>query len=381
MVKNAEQSNKTFKILSFFAIYFVVSGHLSFGGIPMFYEWFTVYSFHIPLLCFISGYFFKDKYTDAPIRYILKKFKRHIIPLYIWNLIYGLLTAFLRNYHINYGEALNIHSLLIAPLTDGHQFKLYLAAWFVFPLFCVEVFNVLFRWFLKKIKLHNEWMISVVYMGIGILATSITTGENTGWSLAALRSMFMLAFFGFGTLYNRKLEKIDTMSNIWYFAIVFGIQFIVTCFDHHSLIYLVSWMREFNGGPVVPFITGITGILFWLRISKILTPALGNSRAVNYVADHTADIMRHHFLGFFVFNTIVFIIWKNFFRNAFEFNYVAYYTDADYNMKLSNIPYISVIYVLFGFAVSLGIGWLCDKMKNYISGKITGSGKTQSTES
>lgn len=369
MINTSEQSNKTFKILSLFAIFFVVSGHLSFGGIPLLYEWFTPYSFHIPLLCFISGYFYKDKYTDVPLKYIWKKFKRHIIPLYLWNLFYGLLTAWLRNFHINYGKALNVYSLMVAPLTDGHQFGMYLATWFVFPLFCVEVFNVLFRCLLKKAHIHNEWLIAVLYMGIGILSTSITTGENIGWSLTALRTMFMLAFFGFGTLYNRRLEKNDTLANIWYFLIVFGIQFLVTSFNHGSFIYFVSWMREFNNDPVVPFITGITGILFWLRISKTLTPAVGNSRAINYVANHSSDIMRHHFLGFFVFNTIVFNLWRLFFRNAFEFNYVAYYTDPAYNMKLSNIPYISVIYVLFGFTVSLGIGYLCDRAKEYVNRK------------
>ena len=44
----------------------------------------------------------------------------------------------------------------------------------------------------------------------------------------------------------------------------------------------------------LPLITSITGTAFWLKISKMLAPAIGNNRLVNYISNNTFFIMTHH---------------------------------------------------------------------------------------
>lgn len=49
---------------------------------------------------------------------------------------------------------------------------------------------------------------------------------------------------------------------------------------------------------ILPYLTAFTGIAFWLRIARILTPVIGSSKLVNIIADSTYSIMVNHMLGF-----------------------------------------------------------------------------------
>ena len=70
-------------------------------------------------------------------------------------------------------------------------------------------------------------------------------------------------------------------------------------------------MHEFSGfSPYVflPLITSMTGILFWLRISRILVKCVGNNKIVNTISNNTFSIMSHHFIYLFAFNMILYVI-------------------------------------------------------------------------
>ncbi len=244
--------NKTFKVLSFFGIYIIVSAHLSDGGIPLFYGWFTPYSFHVPLFLFISGYFYKPDTPERLGKYILKKVKHLLVPLFIWNLVYGLFTNYLYvqfGFEFEYHMPVSLRSLLLYPIINGHQFSMPLATWFVVPLFTVEIGNALIRWVFQKIRIENEWLMTVLYFVVGYWGIELAkihcqTGVGSWW-LALTRFMFLLPAYQLGTLYNRKLEPHDTLNSWVYFGIVFLLQF---CIKLHcastgqSMIYLTSWM-------------------------------------------------------------------------------------------------------------------------------------------
>lgn len=58
---------------------------------------------------------------------------------------------------------------------------------------------------------------------------------------------------------------------------------------------------------ITPIASSITEILFWLKISEILEPSLGNSKVVNFIGNYTSDIMIHHLFWLFLSNLE---IWK-----------------------------------------------------------------------
>ena len=50
-----------------------------------------VYLFHVPLFFIISGYFFKDAYTEQPLELIIRRIKSLWIPFIKWSILFVLL--------------------------------------------------------------------------------------------------------------------------------------------------------------------------------------------------------------------------------------------------------------------------------------------------
>lgn len=303
--------NLTFKILSAIGIIIIVAGHTKNGGISLAYEWFPPYSFHLALFVFISGYFYKNKHEEHVPNYIWRRTKRLLIPAYIWNFVYGLFNVMLELFGYKIGVEFNLYNIFIMPIIDGEGFLFNLGSWFVYPLFCVCVFNILFRKFLKPIHKDNEYIILAVYLAIGMLGIQIAVNHSEngvyGVLLLATRTMFFLPCFEFGQFYRNKLEKRDNLSNTAYFSILFLIQLVLlTLYD--VIIYTPSKMTKFENGVIIPYITAITGIAFWLRISKILTPAVKNWKPIRLIADNTFSIMIHQYMGFMAVKWMFYII-------------------------------------------------------------------------
>ena len=297
------RSNPTFRILSAIGIVIVVSAHASnSGGVSLAYSWFEPYSFLIALFVFISGYFYKEEDEGSVGRFLLRKAKRLLLPLYLWTLFYCVLDRLLLRQGFYLGAEPSVYSLLLSPLVDGHAFGFNLATWFVAPLFFTEVVNLLLRRLCGRIRLRSELFFLILYLATGIFGVQwMIAGHNVGWELALGRVMFFLPCFQFGRLYRTHLERLDRAGNLLYFSVLLAIQLVLrTLFP--ALSYTISLGTDFANGPVIPFVTALTGIAFWLRIARILTPLLENSRVVRTLSESGFWIMANHFLGFFLLN-------------------------------------------------------------------------------
>lgn len=308
---NDSNVNNTFKVLSAIGIIIIVSGHCYHGGISLAYEWFPTYSFNLSLFVFISGYFYKEKHEDNVLKYIWNRTKRLLIPAYLWNIAYGLFILLMSNLGYTIGAEVNAYNLFIMPFFDGEGFLYNLGSWFVYPLFAVYVFNILFRKLLNIFKINNEYLILSVYLIIGIAGVqySITNTEQgiKGPLLLLLRAAFFLPCFEFGHFYKNKLEKHDKLNSAAYFAIIFAVQLILLTFCK-NLEYTPSKSTQFLNGCFVPYITSLTGIAFWLRISKLITPIIKNWKLVRLISDNTYSIMIHHMLGFMTVKWIFYFL-------------------------------------------------------------------------
>ena len=286
---NNEQTNLQFKLLSAIGIIIIVSGHCYHGGISLAYEWFPTYSFNLSLFVFISGYFYKPQNENSILKYIWKRTKRLVLPAYIWNIVYGLFILMMAGLGYKIGAEVNPYNLFIMPFVDGEAFQYNLGSWFVYPLFLVCVFNVLFRKLTGFLKIKNEYFFMILYLAIGMYGIQLAIdGHNTGILKLLTRAMFFLPCFQFGRIYNSIFEKKDTL---------FGIQLLLLTFSE-DLEYTPSDMINFKNGIIIPYVTSITGIAFWLRISRLLTPVIKNWSFVRLISDNTYSIMIHHMLGY-----------------------------------------------------------------------------------
>lgn len=358
-INKAVQTNLQFKLLSVIGIIIIVSGHCYQGGISLAYEWFPTYSFNLSLFVFISGFFYKATHEESVFKYIWKRFKRLIIPAYIWNMVYGMYILLMKNLDYTIGAEVDPYNLFVMPFVDGEAFKYNLGSWFIYPLFLVCVFNILFRKTLSLLKIKNEYFFIVIYLAIGMYGIQLAIdGHNTGLMKLLTRAMLFLPCFQFGRLYHARWEKKDNLNSIAYFAILFGIQLLLLTFCE-DLQYTPSAMTGFKNGVVIPYVTSLTGIAFWLRISKLLTPVIKNWSFVKLIADNTYSIMIHQMLGYMSVKWLFYIL--SLITNWFpDFNEQLMRTNIWYYYLPKGLQQYAILYLAGGIFVPIVIKKVCD---------------------
>ncbi len=354
---SGQKTDYRFKLLYALGMIFVVAGHAGNGGVSFFYNWFPPYAFHLGLFAFASGYFYRRGSETQAGKFLWKKVRTLLLPMYAWNVFYGLLVALLRRWGFDllWPQHITLKSLLLLPLTSGHQFGLNLGGWFVAPLFMLHVWNVLTRKGFRAVfgENYSEWLVYAVDLILGLAGIWLSAkGYYKGYWVVLSRLTYFLPFYALGGLYKEKLEKHDTLPNVWYFAIVLLCQLIVIYRHGWAVSYTPAWCDDFTDGPFLPVIVGYLGIAFWLRAARLLEPSIGRSRIVTAIADNTYAIMLHQFLGFMAVKTGYALL--NHFLGVCEgFDWVAYKTDLWYYYAPHDIYEAYILYLLAGLFLPL----------------------------
>lgn len=339
---NNKKDNKTFLLLSVLGIVFVVYGHC--GGVNIFLNnIFPWYSFHMPLFAFISGYFFKDRKIFDFLKIKLKKL---IIPYFAWNIVYGIIVNILKHFHIiNYGKEFSLYNIFIAPFySNSNQFVFNVAAWFVISIFFVQVIYFFINKLMKKIKIDTGLSVMVGSIIIAYFEMKLVEkGYNYGIWYLITRICFLMPFYAIGQVY-KKYEKYDIKNNIIYFTLVIIVQ--VLLLQRYNLNLLT-----FNYNFFVYLIGSLTGILFWLRISKIFSKYINESKIINYIGNNTYTIMMHHVFIYFLLNTIILVINKTLGRFG-KFDYNTYQNSVWFFYNKKNAA-MQLVYGIMGISIPL----------------------------
>lgn len=393
------QYNTTFGILSALTIIMVVAGHCGYHIMTV-GELYPYYSFHVPLFMFISGYFYKDSEEKAPFSYVKKKVCRLLVPYFIWNVIYGLISWAMRAAGFAMGEAVSLRTLFIEPFMHGYQFIYNYAAWFVPVLFVIEMMNLCARIVLRQVirglgglcsgrsdEIHGktsggtgkdgkvasgtaedsivEWVMLAGSLLVGITVVWLAIGGHVwGDYKAPGRILFLFPCFQMGQFYLKKLEKHDTLGNVPYFAVLLGLQVILNV-GFNGLAFSSVWVTGFANGPLMPYVTIVSGIAFWLRVSRILTPALGTSRSVQYLGRNTYVVMMHHVMAFMLVKIVIALVAAQTGMCA-DFDYGQFYTNIDYFYYVRGAEQFGMVYLAAGIALPLGIQYVLDRVKEWM---------------
>ena len=312
------------------------------------------------LFAFGSGYFFK--YHGGILSDLIARAKRLLIPLYLWNIIYGVGAAFLRRFgEFQAGQPLSLYTIFLAPITDGEHFAWNLGSWFLFPLFLSQTIYSLIRRAEKYWK-HNEWITFIICLFLGCTAAQICyLNRQDLLPLFFLRTLILLPGYAGGQLYRRCLEHRDHMPTIPYLILFLTLRALL-CVRYENLAYLISTCTYFVCDPFGVYFGAFLAIAFYLRIARVTAPLLAKSKLALYASRHTFDIMMHHFMGFFALNCFFLILnilgigAADFSVKTFRFNY--YYNYAPQNRSEWNI-----LYVLAGILFPLVIAWGTDQVR------------------
>lgn len=370
--KHIHKVDYRFKIIYCIAMMSVIASHCEGkGSIELNIQgWFNYCSFHMPLFMFAAGYFFKGKNVNRTLSYLKNKFKRLIAPIYYYNLFYSFYIQFLKKkgFYININP-FTFKNIIIEPL-NGRGSRNINPSWFSSTLFFVEAYNIIKR---KIIFFFNISIHESIYFIIDLFFSYYSViFSNKGYNqlnrhIYILRFMHLNIYYQLGIIYNKHLEFIiKKIRNDIYFVNIFILKLCFHLYYSNQPCFYYGASQYYNYSPFTVIIISILGILFWVRISEILLPSIGNSFYMNIVADNTFSIMINHIFALDIVKTIFAYISKNT-RFCKGFDWKKFYSlDVTYFFIPNNVLQSGIIYFLSCLIIPIIIQKILNKLKYFL---------------
>lgn len=307
-------------IVKTFAIIAVVVGH---SGSPIRN---IIYLFHMPLFFFISGYFYKDYYSKAPIILLKKRLKTLYIPFVEYELLFLIFhNLFFKLYiysdkliyknnviHLYTTQEFIINAAKILAFCNIEQ--LTGAFWFIFVLFVVNLlFGVISYFTTKYIKENPEnFRFFVIFLAflIGNLATHYYSTDSHHFPISFYSHHFLLDYyvvnlyvslvalliFYIGYIYRKYDDKIDI--NLYF--VVTAVLFLVLS----SLYGSIEMTANYYLSPSFLILNSLAGIYVNICFAKMVISKNRDHKILEYIGKNTFTIMALHFLSFKLINFI-----------------------------------------------------------------------------
>lgn len=211
-----------------------------------------------------------------------------------------------------------------------------------------------------------EWFYLCGSLVVGILVVSLAIGGHVwGNYKAPGRILFLYPCFQMGRFYKKRVERYDTVGNLPYFAILLTVQVIlhICC---NGLAFSSVWCTGFANGPVIPYVTIVSGIAFWLRIARILAPLAESSKLIRYVGQHTYTVMMHHVLVFMLIKMLLagLAVSTGF---CVDFAFEQFYTNIDYIYLVNGAEHFKMVYLAAGIMLPLGVKHIGERIRAWKS--------------
>lgn len=255
------KQNKSLKFISFLqtlAIILVVTGHSlheypeNNGFSTLVYH--LIYSFHMPLFIFISGYLFRytqtNKETPQPYStFFKKKFQRLIVP-YLFLCAITFVPRALMSAYADEPIEISFHNFIGSLLYTDKMSIPYL--WFLPAIFIL--LNI--SYFTNRLFRQLEPAILFILLAIGFIL-NLTIGHDSITLLAISRALFHFVFFILGICYATYQHQLNVLNNIPSLLIFFAI-------------WLCTAFISRNGNEVVALVCSISGIAFCTVMSILV---------------------------------------------------------------------------------------------------------------
>ena len=235
-----------------FAILTVVYGH----NFPILEKY--IYSFHMPLFFFLAGMFHPK---DVNILTIKKRAKQLLIPYFIWSILLYLFWLILGRY---YGDPtkLELSSLknfigVFYSQGDRVYMDWGIPMWFlpcIFLVFCIFLL-------INTIEKKHITLIAIISSFIVGVTISNYSSYSYFWSFDI--ALVAISFYSCGFFLKKKIINYNQKGMILVLLFLFTIN--ITCLLYNSKI---DMYRSNYGNPMLFFIGGMTGSLFWILFFK-----------------------------------------------------------------------------------------------------------------
>lgn len=235
-----------------------------------------IYSFHMPLFFFLSGYVFKIKGKSFN-EFVRGKIKTLIVPLVFFSLIISIFNYTYYGIVLGYSESYNIESLIHNIIGIGVQSGsgIYKSCrWFLASLFVIQIIMYL----IIKILHENIKKIAVFSMVLVVLGSIyVSIGPNLPWMLDT--SLVMLFFFSMGYISSVKQWKVDLKI-----ALLAAVIHLSALWLNYKILGLTVDPMTNRFGNIIYFMAeSVGGIIVMIFIAK----KIKKCKFVNYIGKNS----------------------------------------------------------------------------------------------
>ena len=293
------------------------------------------YTFQVAIFFFVSGYFFKAQNGfKNKLLWLKKKAVNLLGPYFLYNIFFAILTTYLISRGVYLGEKFTLYNFFVSPFINGHQYFLYLAAWFVPQLFLIHLVAQILIIKDKKIYFFVLFFISLIFAGLFVSRYSLEQGNVL---LILGRTSYGLSFYLFGKIFNifeNKIKKylISPLAFFLIYAAYVSLGLFFGAFNY-SLVF-----ADFLNNQYVTLSGTAFAILIIYIISDYVGKAVSENNILLKIGRNTFSIMALHLLVFFLINYIFY---------KFSLISPSSLSDVFFNYKVEHIWFVYL---------SLGIG-------------------------
>lgn len=269
--------------LKFMGIYLVVLGHLDISQTILNY----IYSFHMPLFFFISGYLFNISYYKNYFDFLKKKFKIIIIPYFIFSIIsYILWILILRKVGSNINEEINILKPLIGIVYSvgiENWMVHNIPMWFLTCLFILENYF----YFLASFSI-SRLILSMIILAI-LGGISVKLGTHLPWGIDV--SLTAGTFFSVGYII-RKLNLINEFKCINIKQVILSMICIIIGVISSTKNGPIGMSGNYYGNLNLFYLSAFSSILGYI----LIMPNNITFKFINYISNNTIIILALHLM-------------------------------------------------------------------------------------
>jgi fucose 4-O-acetylase-like acetyltransferase len=280
-----------------------------------------IYSFHMPLFFFLSGYLF-DPNKLAYRQFIKRRFLSLVVPYFSFATICYLYWAVIERYFRPKSMGVGVYEPILAYLygTRSSGMEPNMVLWFL-P--CLFVTEMLFLFISKSLRRRDLICLALVLFSVNGY-WGLYRGFRMPWSIDA--AFNAIVFYGIGYLIKENLSEIKIWMKgilrrkIVFAILIFSLGFLIstkngyTTIDHHLNNYLYYYLGALCGiGALVLFSKSIKWpgfVISWGRNALIIlglhdAPKRIVIKGVSVVTNIPTDALRDSFLGGIICSVLI----------------------------------------------------------------------------
>jgi len=245
-----------------------------------------IYSFHMPLFFFVSGYLFSDTKYKTLKSFAKKKVQTLIVPYFIFSIVSFLYWALIQTKmgdDIQHPNFLKTFIGMFYSNPDNYSMSFNVALWFLTCLFSTEMI-----FFMLKRRIENRFhlIISLVIFSIIGYLYSLYVPFNMPWSIDI--AFTAIVFYGTGYLFksiNNNDDFLNKFSKVPILLLIMPINYLL------SQMNLEIDMASNELHNYFLFYSGaFLGIFSWISVSYMIK----DSKTLSYIGKNSLIIFGLH---------------------------------------------------------------------------------------